>query len=83
VETLGDSVVASEAPHSDDFFRPVRQSLSELNQRGQAGLAQLIHGSQKAWNKLLALLARAMFLQQQVTQPLLEPVDGIEHGMLG
>ena len=60
VETLGDPVVAGEPPHGDNLFGPGSQSLTELDQLRQAGLAQLVNGPQKAGHQSLTLLAGAV-----------------------
>ena len=83
VEAFGDAVVASEAPHGDDFFRPGRKGLAELDQGCQAGLTQLIDGAEKARDQLFTLFAGAMFFQQQVAEPLFEAIDRFQRRMLG
>ena len=50
VEAFGDAVVASEAPHGDDFLGPGLEGLAELDQLRQAGLAQVIDGAQQSGN---------------------------------
>jgi hypothetical protein len=38
VDSFGDAVVAGEAPHGNDFFRPGGERLAELDELGKAGL---------------------------------------------
>jgi hypothetical protein len=78
MESLGNSVVAGESPHGDDLLGPAVQGVAELYQLRQAGLAQLVHGAQEAGDEGLALLAVAMFFQQQVAEALLEAVDQLQ-----
>jgi len=82
VESFSDSVVAGEAPHGDDLLRPRRQSLPQLDQRSQAGLAQFIDGAQQARDQHLTLFTRAMFLQKQIAQTLFEAVDHFQRRTL-
>ena len=79
----GDAVVAGEAPHGDDLFAPGMQGLTELHQLRQAGLAQLTHGAEEARRQRLALLAGAVFVQQQVAEPLFEAVDQFQRRISG
>ena len=65
-----------------DFLRPGGKSLAELNQLSQAGVAQLMEGAEEARDQSLTLFAGAMFLQQQITEPLLEPVNEFQSGVL-
>src|SRR5579872_6686514 len=82
MEAFGDAVVAGEAPHRYDFLRPGGESLAELYQLRQAGLAQLVNGAQKARHQLLALLAGAVFFQQQVAEALFEAIDSLQNWVL-
>ena len=45
VKAFSDSIIAGEAPHGDDFFRPSRESLCHSRQR----LFWRIHGDYNAW----------------------------------
>src|SRR6185437_8430178 len=72
VEAFGDAVVAAEAPHGGDLTGPGMQRVAELHQLRQASLPQLVDGAEEAWRQLGALFASAVFLQQQVAQPLFE-----------
>jgi len=56
--------------------------LAELNQWGQTSLSQLVNRAQETRHQLLTLPAVAMFLQQQIAEPLFEAVDGLQHRML-
>ena len=76
VETFGDAVIAGEAPHGHDLLGPGRERLAELNQWGQTCLSQLVNRAQETRRQLLTLPAVAMFLQQQIAEPLFEAVDG-------
>jgi hypothetical protein len=49
----------------------------------EASLAQLINGAQEARHQLFALSASAVLFQQQVAEPLLETVNGLQYRMLG
>lgn len=82
MESFGDSVIAGEAPHGNDFFRPGGERLTELDEGCQAGLAQLKDGTQKARDELFTLFAGAMLFQQQIAEPLFEAVDGFKYRML-
>src|SRR5664279_6492232 len=42
METLGDAVGTSEAPHARDFLRPGMEGVSEDDELRQSGLAQLV-----------------------------------------
>jgi len=64
VETLGDSVVAREAPHGDDLLGPGGQGLAELNQGSQACLPKFVDGAQQPGDQCLALLTSAVFFEQ-------------------
>ena len=57
--------------------------MAELDQRSEAGVAEVKDGAQQTGNNLLALLARAVFFEQQVTEPLFEAIDEIENGLRG
>jgi len=48
----------------------------------QPGLAQPVDGAKKTRYQLLTLLARTVFLEQQVAPPLLETIDGLQRRML-
>jgi hypothetical protein len=50
------------------------ECVAQGDQLRQAGLAQLVDGPQEAGCELLTLLTIAVFLQQQVTEPLFETV---------
>lgn|GEM_PF-4611942 len=82
VKAFGDAVVASEAPHGGDLGGPGVQGVFKLDQLGQTGLAQPVDSSEQARHPGLALLAAAMFLQQQVAEALLKAVDQLQGGVL-
>jgi len=56
------------------------QSLAELQ---QAGVERLVHGKEDARQQRLALSKVALFLQQQVAEPLFEAVDQLQRRMCG
>ena len=57
--------------------------MPQLDQLGQAGLTQLVNRAQETRHQLFTLSAVAMFFQQQIAEPLLEAIDGLQHRMLG
>ncbi len=69
MESFGNAVVASKAPHSGDLLAPGVQGFAKLDQLRETSLAQLMNGAQQARYEFFALPARAVFLQQQVTEP--------------
>jgi hypothetical protein len=75
VKALGDALVAGEAPHGEDLLASGCESLTELHGLGQAGVAQLVQGTQEPRDQNFPLPTGAMFLQQQIAEPLLEAVD--------
>ena len=81
MESLGDSVVAGEAPHGRDLGRPGRQGLPQRDQLDQASLFEFHDGPEQSRNQGLTLLPRPAFLEQQVTEPLREAVDQMKRGM--
>ena len=83
VKAFGDSVVTSEAPHSNDLLGPGSKSIAELHQLRQAGLAQLVNRAQETGYELLALFAGAVLFKQQIAEALLEAVDQLQYRMGG
>ena len=75
MKSFGDAVGPSEAPHAGDLLRPGVEGVAECDELRQSGLAQLDDGAQETRDQLLALLARFVFLQQQIAEPLFETVD--------
>ena len=65
VEALGDAVVAGEAPHGDDLVGPSGESLAELHELDQTGLAQLMYGAEEARDQDLALPAVRCFFRSR------------------
>ena len=49
MKDLGDTVIASEAPHGGDLLRPGGESLAELNQLCQAVLVHNQFRNSPAW----------------------------------
>ena len=83
VETFGDSIVTSEAPHGGNLAGPGLKGIAQRDQLRQPGLAELVDGTQQARDKNFALLAGAMLLQKQVTQFLFEAIDELQSWMFG
>ena|ERR1700738_5153320 len=75
MEALGNCVIASEAPHGSNLLAPGGESIAELHELWQAGMLKLINGLQEPGRQWNALFARAVFLQQQITEPLFESID--------
>ena len=53
VKALGDSVVAGEAPHSNDLLGPGSEHIAELHQLRQDSLAQLFNRAQETGYEFL------------------------------
>lgn len=66
----------------DNLLLPGGEGLAELHQLSQPDLLQFIDG-QQSWKQDLALLASAMLLQEQIAEPLFEPVDHLQRRILG
>jgi hypothetical protein len=75
MESFGDAVRASEAPHASDLLGPGVERVAEGDKLRQSGLAQFADDPQEAGNQFLALAARFMLFQQQVTESLFEAID--------
>jgi len=82
MEAFGDAVVPGEAPHQGNFRLPRAQSLPQLDELSQTGVAQLVQGVQKLADKRDGLFARAVLDQEQVGKFLLEAVDLSQDGEL-
>ena len=78
MEALADAVVASEAPHGDDLVGPGGESVAQLHELRQAGLAQLVDCAQEARDQDLALPAGAnAFAGKRIR---FEPMITCSHG---
>ena len=80
MEAFGDAVVPGEAPHQGNFRLPRAQSLPQLDELSQTGVAQLVQGVQKLADKRDGLFARAVLDEEQVGKFLLEAVDLTQDG---
>ena len=54
-----------------------------MDERSEAGLAQLVECTQETGHQPFALFAGFVFLQQEIAEPLFEPVDYLDGGMVG
>jgi len=83
VESLGDPVVAGEAPHAGDRFDPVTEGVGEGLQRSGSIFPQLADGCQQSTGVLLALFFALVLVVHEFTQSVYFFVEGFEDGMGG
>jgi hypothetical protein len=77
-ENLRNTVVPGKASHGGHFFLPGMEGVTEGHEGRKPGCLEFGNGAQKAWGQLAALSLGEVFVQQQVTEPLFEPVDRLQ-----
>ncbi len=82
MEALSNAVVSGESPHCGDFLPPGVQGIAELHQLSKDRLFQFGDHAQPPGRQFGAPLLVLMFFQQQITEPLFEPVNQFQNRML-
>ena len=77
-EAFGDSVVAGEAPHAGDLLTPRIQRIAQCHEGREPATTERGNVLEEAPRQFPVFFLVVMFLQQQVTEPLLETVNRLQ-----